>query len=94
MASLEKLPFLASLRVYWLNLIAVACAPIATVLASKSPLPASVPLVFFGLMIVGLLIPYRFGRAPYSFVLVGGLVYFFLGGAIAAVTIYAFGIEG
>lgn len=78
---------------YWANVWLVAATPVACVMACEF-LPASFPFVFFGLLILGILVPYRFGRAPYSYVLVCGLIYFFAGSAIAIGAMYLLGIDG
>ena len=89
---LEKLPLGEAIRRYWPNVWLVAVAPAVTSLAFKF-IPCSTPFVFFGLLGLGILVPYRFGKAPYSYVLACGLIYFFAGGAIAIATLYLLGVD-
>src|SRR5688572_11380470 len=79
----EKLSLTGALRYYWPHVWLVAATPAASVLAFEF-FPYLVPLVFFGLLGLGILVPYRIGKAPYSYVLACGLIHFFVGSAIAA----------
>jgi hypothetical protein len=88
----DKLTLYQSLRLYWANVWLVAVAPAVTALAMEY-LPPSWPLVFLGLLVLGVFVPYRFGKAPYSYVLACGLIYFFVGGAIAIAVIWLLGID-
>jgi hypothetical protein len=81
-----------SVRKYWLNLLAVALTPVAMLLMSKAGLYGNfAPLAFVALILFGVGTPYYFGKAPYGYVIVAALVYFFLGGLAMIVVATAMG---
>lgn len=87
-----RLSLLASLRLYWWGLWLAAVIPASVVLTAEYIHSGLAPVLFVGLTLLGTLVPYRLGKAPYSYVLVFGLVYFFVGSAIAFTAMYLLGI--
>lgn len=74
-----------SLRHYWPNVLVLALTPTAVSCAMALPCVGWIwPVVFLGMTIFGWVVPHKFGKAPYSYVIVGGLIYFFAGGLLAA----------
>ena len=80
-----RLSVLQSVRKYWINLLAVALTPPVMVLTSKAGVYGNfAPLAFFALLLFGAWAPHYVGKAPYGYVIVAGLVFFFLGGLLMA----------
>lgn len=91
----EKLSLSASLKRYWPCVILVAGLPALLVIVGEyAGVPALVPVIFFGVGIGGIVIPYRLGRAPYSYVIACCLIYFFVGAALAYGVFRLLGIDG
>lgn len=90
-----KLPLGRAICRYWPNVIAMALTPTVVAWAAESPTFGwSWPLLFIGLVVFGVFIPFRFGKAPYSFVVVSGLIYFVVGVAILMVVGSLLGLDG
>jgi hypothetical protein len=71
----------------------MACTPSLCILAEKTGIPFLWAVTFVVLMFFGWFLPYRFGRAPYSYVFVSGLVFFVVGSALALVMMAVFGFQ-
>jgi hypothetical protein len=79
---MSKYPLTKSLRVYWLNLVAIFLTPLMTVLAMIICKPLW-PVVFVGLAIFAVVAPYRFGKAPLTYVFTCQLLFIVGGFAMA-----------
>lgn len=77
---MEKFPLSQALRVYWLNLLAIALTPTITVMTMVLVTPLW-PISFLTLAIFGIIVPYKFGKAPLSYVFTCQVV-FLLGGIL------------
>ncbi|QDU31457.1 hypothetical protein ETAA8_66150 [Anatilimnocola aggregata] len=71
---MEKYSLNKSLRVYWLNLLAILLAPAATVAALVFFKPLF-PIVFFSLGIFATVVPYHMGKAPVSYLIACQLLF-------------------
>jgi len=90
-----SLSLLGALKRYWPCVILVAATPALCVLTGEYvQFPGSVGVVFFASLIAGIVLPYRLGKAPYSYVIACCLIFFFVGAAIAYGTIHIVGIDG
>ena len=83
----ETLSLGRSLRVYWPNVLAIALTPTLTAVMMVL-VPPLWPVVFLSLTMIGILVPYRFRNAPYSYVFVCLLVYL-TGGLLVPLVYYA-----